>query len=73
MKARDRSDNWWLYHKGLSNPSTKAIQLNNSNAEFTPNTSAFNPSAFTSSVFGILTDGSSNASGEKYIAYVLTK
>jgi len=69
IKARDRSDNWWVYHKGLSDPSTKAIQLNNTNAEFTPSTSAFNPSAFTSSVFGVLTDGSSNASGEKYIAY----
>ena len=69
IKARDRSDNWWVYHKGLSDPSTKAIQLNNTNAEFTPSTSAFNPSAFTSSVFGVLTDNSSNASGEKYIAY----
>ena len=69
IKARDRSDNWWVYHKGLSDPSTKAINLNLTNAEFTPTTSAFNPSAFTSSVFGVLTDGSSNASGEKYIAY----
>ena len=69
LKARDRSDNWWVYHKGLSDPATKAINLNLTNAEFTPNTSAFNPSAFTSSVFGVLTDGSSNASGEKYIAY----
>ena len=69
IKARDRSDNWWVYHKGLSDPATKAINLNLTNAEFTPNTSAFNPSAFTSSVFGVLTDGSSNASGEKYIAY----
>jgi len=73
LKARDRSDNWWVYHKGLSDPATKAIQLNNTNAEFTPSTSAYNPSVFTSSVFGVLTDGSSNASGEKYISYFFSE
>ena len=46
LKARDRSDNWWVYHKGLSDPSTKAILLNSANAEFSPGTSAFNTSTF---------------------------
>jgi len=73
LKARDRSDNWWVYHKGLSAPSTKAILLNSTNAEFTPGTSAFNTSTFSSSVFGILTDGASNASGEDYIAYCMNE
>ena len=69
LKSLDRADNWWIYHKGLSNPSNKAILLNLTNAEFTPGTSAFNTSTFSSSVFGILTDRASNASGEDYIAY----
>jgi len=69
LKSLDRTDNWWVYHKGLSNPSTKAILLNSTNAEFTPGISAFNPSTFSSTVFGISTDGASNASGERYIAY----
>jgi len=73
LKARDRSDNWWVYHKGLSDPSTKAILLNSANAEFSPGTSAFNTSTFSSSVFGILTDSASNASGEDYIAYCMNE
>jgi len=69
LKNRDDADNWWVYHKGLSNPSTKAILLNSTNAEFTPGTSAFNPSGFSTSVFSVKNDNASNSSGDDYIAY----
>ena len=46
LKNRDDSENWWNYHSGLSAPASKAILLNSTNAEFTPGTSAFYTSNF---------------------------
>jgi hypothetical protein len=69
LKNRTDVENWWVYHKGLSDPSTKAILLNSANAEFTPGTSAFNPSGFSTSVFSTKNDNASNSNGDNYIAY----
>jgi hypothetical protein len=69
LKNRDDAENWWVYHKGLSDPSTKAILLNSANAEFTPGTSAWNPSGFSTSVFSVKNDNASNSNGDDYIAY----
>ena len=69
LKNRDDSENWWNYHVGLSDPSTKAILMNSTNGEFTPGTSAWYPTNFSSSVFSVLTDNASNSSGDDYVAY----
>ena len=70
LKNRDDSENWWNYHIGLSDPSTKAILLNSTNGEFTPGTSAFNPSGFSTSLFSLKNDNASNSSGDDYVAWI---
>lgn len=70
LKNLSDSENWWVYHKGLSDPATKAINLNNTNAEFTPGTSAFYPTSFSNTVFSVKNDNASNSNGDDYIAYV---
>ena len=69
LKNRDDSENWWNYHAGLSDPSSKAILLNSTNAEFTPGTSAFYPTNFSTSLFSMKNDNASNSSGDDYVAW----
>ena len=69
LKNRDDSENWWNYHAGLSDPSSKAILLNSTNAEFTPGTSAFYTSNFSTSLFSLKTDNASNSNGDDYVAW----
>ena len=69
LKNRDDSENWWNYHAGLSDPSSKAILLNSTNAEFTPGTSAFYPTNFSTSLFSMKNDNASNSNGDDYVAW----
>lgn len=69
LKNRSDSENWWNYHTGLSDPSSKAILLNSTNAEFTPGTSAFYTSNFSTSLFSLKTDNASNSNGDNYVAW----
>ena len=69
LKNRDDSENWWNYHAGLSDPAAKAILLNSTNAEFSPGTSAFYPTNFSTSLFSMKNDNASNSSGDDYVAW----
>jgi len=63
-------DDWAVYHRGnTANPETEYLILNTTAA--TADDSAWwNDTAPTSAVFTVGTDGSVNATGETYIAYV---
>ena len=69
LKNRDDSENWWNYHVGLSDPTSKAILTNSTAAEFTPGTSAFYTSNFSTSLFSLKTDNASNSNGDDYVAW----
>ena len=73
LKNTTDSENWWVYHKGLSDPATKAIILNSTAAEFTPGTSAFYPTNFSNTLFSVKNDNASNSNGDNYIAYVFAE
>ena len=72
IKSRDATENWVVFHKGLNSSGAGTyIYLNTSAASggSGSNTSIFNNTAPTSSVFSIGTDGVSNNSSDAYIAY----
>ena len=70
LKNRSDSENWWNYHVGLSDPAAKAILINSTNAEFSPGTSAFYPTNFSTSLFSLKNDNASNSSGDNYVAWI---
>ena len=70
LKNRSDSENWWNYHVGLSDPTAKAILINSTNAEFSPGTSAFYPTNFSTSLFSLKNDNASNSSGDDYVAWI---
>ena len=67
IKNRDATDAWNVFHNAKGN--THASYLNLSQAP-DDNTSFWNDTSPTSSVFTINTDHGVNADGEKYVAYV---
>ena len=68
LKRTDRSgDDWYVYHKSIG--ATKHLHLNET-AAVTTQTSIWNDTAPTSSVFSVGNDASTNASGGTYICYV---
>jgi len=67
VKRIDTGDSWFTYHKSLGG--TKRIYLDASNAAVT-NSTAWNDTDPTSSVFSVGTDSGVNASGGTYVAYV---
>ena len=71
IKSTTHTENWVMYHKGL-NPSGAGNYIYFNNAAVGgsgSNTSIFNNTAPTSSVFSVNTDGVSNGSGKSYVAY----
>ena len=71
-KSRDAAENWVVFHKSLNSTGAGTyIYLNTTAAAGGggSNTSIFNNTAPTSSVFSIGTDGNINNSGDDYIAY----
>ena len=70
IKNRDATDAWNVFHSGKGN--THAFYLNLSQAP-DDNTSFWNDTSPTSSVFNINTDHGVNADGEKYVAYVFAE
>ena len=68
IKNRDVSENWIVYHKDVG--ATKYLMLDRTNAE-TTNSTRFNDTAPTASVFTVGTDQSVNSpSGHGHIAYL---
>jgi len=68
VKRRDDTGNWLVYHSGLTSAAYRLF-LNGTNAEGILS-SAFNSTAPTDSVFTVGDNGSSNATGGTYIAYL---
>jgi hypothetical protein len=70
IKSTSHTENWVMYHASLG--AGKYIYLNNADGAGPgsgTNTSIFNNTAPTSSVFTVNTDGTSNGSGKNYVAY----
>jgi hypothetical protein len=68
VKRTDISTNWIVYHRSLTD-ATRYLVLNNTSAEQTLAT-VWNSTAPTSTVFSLGTNGSVNASGGIYVAYL---
>ncbi len=71
FKSMDASENWVVYHQ--SNGAGGYIYLNTTAGAGSGNTTIFNNTNPTSSVFTINTDGNINNSGDDYIAYCFTE
>jgi len=71
IKSTTHSENWVMYHKGLnsSGAGTYIYFTTAAAGGSGSNTSIFNNTAPTSSVFTVNTDGVSNGSGKSYVAY----
>ena len=72
IKCTTHTENWVMYHKSLNSSGAGTyIYLNTTAASggSGSNTSIFNNTAPTSSVFTVNTDGVSNGSGKSYVAY----
>ena len=69
IKSTSHTESWTMYHASLG--AGKYIYLNNTDAAGGggSNTSIFNNTAPTNSVFTVNTDGTVNGSGKNYIAY----
>jgi hypothetical protein len=70
VKNRDQSDAWYVYHSSLGG--TKFLSLNDTGSAGT-NSTIWNNTDPTSSVFSVGTNNVSNTSGEKYIAYLFAE
>jgi hypothetical protein len=68
VKRRNTLDNWTVYAEPLGN--TSRIFLNSANAVSTGQTTTWNSTSPTSSVFSIGTNTGVNASGSTYVAYL---
>lgn len=67
VKRLDTGDSWFTYHRSLGG--TKRIYLNETSAVVT-NSTTWNDTDATSSVFSVGTDSGVNASGGSYVAYL---
>jgi len=72
IKDRDDSEDWSVYHAGITNPEQNYLYLNNTGAvNQNANTIKYwNHTNPTSSVFTVGDEGRVNQSGEKYVAYL---
>jgi hypothetical protein len=68
VKRTDTTSNWQVYHSGLTS-AAYSIQLNLTNAQAS-DTTVWNSTAPTSSVFSVGTSTDVNASGGTYVAYL---
>ena len=68
VKTRSTTSNWAGYHVGIASAPTQAIYLNLQNAA-NVDTSMWNSTAPTSSVFSLGTSGTINTSSSTYVAY----
>jgi len=72
VKDRDAAKNWIVYHaSAAASPATGYLILNDA-AAFATTSIVWDDTAPTSSVFSLGTSASTNASGEKHIAYCWT-
>ena len=68
IKGRGNADNWIVYNAYISNPTTHALILNSNSAPDNDST-YFNSTAPTSTVFSVGTDASTNQNTIGFVAY----
>ena len=68
VKGRTNTDQWFVYNKNLSNPTTGYLYWNLGNAE-TTGANPWGGNAADSSVFTVVNDGGVGSSGNDYVAY----
>ena len=67
VKRRDSTANWFVYHASIGN--NGYVMLNLTDAKDQPNSTVWNNTSPTSSLFSLGTSSGPNASGGTYIAY----
>lgn len=70
IKRTNAGGNWFVYHRGLSNPALDFINLNTTSAASTNFSAYWNSTAPTSTVFSLGTEADINANGGTYVAYL---
>jgi hypothetical protein len=68
IKGRTNTDQWFVYNKNLSNPTTGYLYWNLGNTE-TTGANPWGGNAADSSVFTVVNDGGVGSSGNDYVAY----
>ena len=71
VKKTSGNSDWLVYHQGLSGAAQKTIQLNESNTSYSDST-VWNNTNPTASVFTVGTSNDTNQSGSTYVAYLLS-
>jgi hypothetical protein len=66
--AGDAARSWAVYHRSLA--ATEYLTLNSTDAAVSGNTTYWNSTAPTSSVFSLGTSGTTNGNGQNYVAYL---
>jgi len=76
VKRLDSADSWVVYHRDLKHVGTDSANSGyryvylNTNQQYMENSSRWNNTEPTASVFSVGTDGATNADGGSYVAYV---
>tara|TARA_B100001939_G_scaffold186773_1_gene160861 strand:+ start:25 stop:2001 length:1977 start_codon:yes stop_codon:yes gene_type:complete len=70
VRAYDATNNWYVWHNGISAVNNEFLQLNASNGTQDTGNDEWNSTEPTSTNFSVGTDGNVNLTGRNYIAYI---
>ena len=72
VKSVSNSENWNVYHEDITSADNGNLYLNGSSSYANSGGNRWARSSISSSVFGLGSDGTTNGSGQTYIAYCFT-
>ena len=72
IKPRNATASWCVFHDAVCLNDTDYLQLDNTSALITPGSTRWDVSTHSTTLFGLGTDGDTNATGRNYIAYLFT-
>jgi len=70
VKCTSEANQWVVYHRSLSTPTSSYVKLNSTDAVVTGNTFIWDNTAPTSTVFSVGASGFTNNTGQTYVAYL---
>ena len=70
VKCTSESNQWVVYHRSLSTPTSSYLKLNSTDGVVTGNTFIWDNTAPTSTVFSVGASGFTNNTGQSYVAYL---
>ena len=70
VKCTSEANQWVVYHRSLSTPTSSYVKLNSTDAVVTGNTFIWDNTAPTSTVFSVGGSGFTNNTGQTYVAYL---